>query len=395
MKRFVPLVAAILLAACGRSPVARENAQPGVAAQAPVMTVEKLAIPTSHEAVGTVRAKVTSTIQSKMMGHVLAVHVREGDRVELGQVLVEIDSREAESQVQRAESAVRGAQEMRQEMDLVIRAALQSQAAAEAGNELATATFERYKGLAEKEAVSRQLYDEANAQLKGAAADAARAGEMALSLQSKRGEVDARIEQAQAELSNAQTLLSFAKVTAPFAGIVTSKTVDVGDLAAPGSPLLVLEDPRQYRLEAQVDEEQIHKIALGAAVPVVLDALGEGELAGTVAEIVPSADPASRTSVVKVDLPADTQVRSGMFGRARFTTGEEQALVVPATAVFQRGQLTAVYAIGEGGVARLRLITVGKQYSSGVEVLSGLDPGEQIVADKTDQVADGAIVKQG
>jgi RND family efflux transporter MFP subunit len=169
----------------------------------------------------------------------------------------------------------------------------------------------------------------------------------------------------------------------------------VGDLAAPGSPLLVMEDPQQYRLEAQVDEEQVHKIALGANVPVVLDALGEGELAGTVAEIVPAADPASRTSVVKVDLPAGSKVRSGMFGRARFTTGEEQALIVPATAVFQRGQLTAVYVIGEGGVARLRLITVGKQYSSGVEVLSGLDPGEQIVADKTDQVADGATVKQG
>jgi RND family efflux transporter MFP subunit len=277
----------------------------------------------------------------------------------------------------------------------MVQATLQSKAAAEAGNELATASFKRYKGLADSQAVSRQVFDEANAKLKGAAADSARASEMVLSAQAKRGEMDARIEQAKAELSNAQTLLSFAKVTAPFAGVVTRKTVDVGDLAAPGGPLLIVEDPQQYRLEAQVDEEQIHKIEPGAKVPVVLDAFRKGELAGAVAEIVPSADPASRTFVVKIDLPPDPAVRSGMFGRARFETGEKQALTVPATAVFQRGQLTGAYVIGDDGVAHLRLITIGKRYGSNIEVLSGLEPGERIVADKADQVSDGTIVKQG
>jgi multidrug efflux pump subunit AcrA (membrane-fusion protein) len=404
MKRLVPLVAvgfitgivlAGSLAACGRSPVSKESAQPAAAVQAPVAAVEKHSVPAPYEAVGTVRAKAASTIQSKIMGHVQAVNVREGDHVEAGKVLVEIDSREAEAQVKRAEGALREAQETRQETEKVIQAALQSKTAAEAGNELAAATLKRYKGLAKNQAVSRQVFDEADARLKGAAAEAGRASEMVLSVQAKRGEVEARIEQAKAELSNAQTLLSFAKVTAPFAGIITRKTVDVGDLAAPGSPLLIVEDPQQYRLEAQVDEEQIHKIEPGSKAPVVLDAFGNGELAGAVAEIVPSVDPASRTFVVKIDLPHDPAVRSGMFGRARFDTGEKQTLTVPATAVFQRGQLTGVYVIGDGGVARLRLITVGKHYGSDIEVLSGLEPDERIVADKTDQVTDGAIVKQG
>ena len=398
MKRLVPFLAAIVLtgvmAACGRSSVSSEKAATPVTVQAPLASVEKRSVQAPHEAVGTVRAKVASTIQSKLMGHVRAVNVREGDHVESGQVLVEIDSREAESQVKRAEGAVREAQETRQETEKMVQATLQSKVAAEAGNELATASFKRYKGLAESQAVSRQVFDEANAKLKGAAADSARASEMVLSVQAKRGEVDARIEQAKAELSNAQTLLSFAKVTAPFAGIITRKTVDVGDLAAPGSPLLIVEDPQQYRIEAQVDEEQIHKIEPGSKVPVVLDAFGKGELAGTVAEIVPSADPASRTFVVKIDLPSDPAVRSGMFGRARFETGEKQTLTVPATAVVQRGQLTGVYVIGDGDVAHLRLITIGKHYGSDIEVLSGLEPGERIVADKADQVSDGAIVKQ-
>ena len=202
-------------------------------------------------------------------------------------------------------------------------------------------------------------------------------------------------EQAEAELTNAKTLRSFAKVTAPFAGIVTRKTVEVGDLAAPGSPLLVVEDGQRYRLEAQVDEDQVHEIALGSEVRILLDGIDSAELTGTVSEITPYSDPASRSFVVKIDLPDTVKVWSGMFGRARFDTGESQVLSVPATAVFRRGQLTGVYAIGDDSVARLRLITVGKQYGPNVEVLSGLEPGEQIVADRTAQVADGTLVKQG
>jgi len=315
--------------------------------------------------------------------------------VESGQVLVEIDAREAEAQARRAESAVREAREARQETENAIQAALHAKTAAEAGNELATATFERYKGLASSQAVSRQVFDEANAKLKEAAADAARASEMVLSIQAKRAEVDARIEQAQAELSNAQTLLSFAKVTAPFAGVITHKTVDVGDLAAPGNPLFEIEDPLQYRLEAQVDEEQLPRIEPGAAAAVLLDRAGKDPLAGTVAEIVPSADPASRTFVVRIDLPPNPAVRSGMFGRASFSAGQRQTLTVPARAVFQRGQLTGVYVVGDDDVARLRLITVGKKFDPDIEVLSGLEPGERIVVDNIDQVMDGAVVNRG
>ncbi|MCC6697222.1 MAG: efflux RND transporter periplasmic adaptor subunit [Candidatus Hydrogenedentes bacterium] len=378
---------------CGGSPDSHDSVSPSQAVQAPVTTVQQKSISVPYEAVGTIRAKMTSTIQSKIMGHVLAVNVREGDRVEAGQVLVEVDSREVDAQVQRAESGLREAQEMRQDTEKMIQAAVHSQAAADAGNDLAAAAFRRYKALAEEQAVSRQVYDEAEARSKAAAADAARAAEMVLSARARLGEAEARVQQAEAELSNAQTLRSFAKVVAPFAGIVTRKTVEVGDLAAPGSPLLILEDGQHYRLEAQVDEEQVHKIALGTTVDVLLDGAQPVELAGTVAEIAPTSDPSSRTFVVKIDLPDAAPVWSGMFGRARFATGENHVLTVPASAVFQRGQLTGVYVLDEGGVARLRLVTTGKRFGSDVEVLSGLQAGETIVADNAGAVVDGAVVK--
>ncbi|MCC6486621.1 MAG: efflux RND transporter periplasmic adaptor subunit [Candidatus Hydrogenedentes bacterium] len=386
-------VVAASVTGCGSSPAAHESNSPSQSVQAPVTTVREQLISVPYEAVGTVRAKMTTTIQSKIMGHVLAVNVREGDRVEAGQVLVEVDSREVDAQVQRAESALREAREMRQDTEKMTQAAVHSQTAADAGNDLAAAAFRRYKALAEKQAVSRQVYDEAEARSKGAAADAARAAEMVLSARAKLGEADARVQQAEAGLSNAETLRSFAKVTAPFAGIVTRKTVEVGDLAAPGSPLLILEDGQHYRLEAQVDEEQVHRIALGAAAEILLDGPQTAELAGRVAEIAPTSDPSSRTFVVKIDLPQSAPVWSGMFGRARFVTGENHVLTVPASAVFQRGQLTGVYALDENGVARLRLITTGKRFGSDVEVLSGLQAGETIVADNTGAVVDGAAVQ--
>ncbi len=394
MKRLVPFlaIATLALASCGKHAAVSGPAKPSKTVQAQVVAAELQSVAAPYEAVGTVRAKVSSVIQSKVMGHVQAVNVKEGDRVEAGQVMIEIDAREAEAQVKRAESGLREAEQARTEIENALLASEHAQDAAEAGSELASATFNRFKGLAENQAVSRQLYDEADAKSKGAAAEAARAGQMVLSTRAKRGGIEARIGQAKAELNSAQTMLSFTKITAPFAGIITSKTVDVGDLAAPGAPLLALEDPRLYRLETQVDEEQLRAIAPGSTVTVMLDA-GSGNLAGTVSEIVPSADPASRTSVVKIDLPQDASVRSGMFGRARFDVGERQTLAIPSTAIVQRGQLTGVYVIGDDSIARLRLVTLGKRYGDTVEVLSGLDAGERVVKDGACGVADGDLVK--
>jgi multidrug efflux pump subunit AcrA (membrane-fusion protein) len=388
-----------VLTACERSIDASEKSASRAVVQAPVAIVEKHPVQARYEAVGTVCAKVSSTIQSKMMGHVLTVNVREGDRVDAGQVLVEIDSREAESRAKSTEGAVREAEEAQKETESAIQAAMRSKDAADAGNTLASSTFKRYQGLLASKAVSPQVFDEVEAKQKEAMANAARAADMVLSAQAKLGEVNARIEQAKAEFENARTLLSFAKVTAPFAGIITGKSVDVGDLAAPGIPLLTVEDPQQYRLETQVNEEQVHGMVEGAKASVVLDALGKGEngepppLDGTIAEIVPSADPVSRTFVVKIDLPRDPAIKSGMFGRALFDTGQKHTVTIPETALFHRGQLDGVYVVDEGNVARLRLVTVGKRYASDIEVLSGLELGERIVEDKTDQVADGAVVQ--
>lgn len=393
MKRAFPLILAIVLGACGRSPVSDEHGPPAPVVRVPVVTVEKQTVRVPYEAVGTVCAKVASTLQSKVVGHVLAVGVAEGDHVETGQTLVEIDASEAGTRIQQAESALREAQEAGREVEQAVQASVNAKNAAEASHELAAATFERFKDLDAHQAVSRQAFDEASARVKQAAADLARAADMVQSAQAKRREAAARVGQAEAELANARVLLGFTKVVAPFSGVVTRKSVETGDLAAPGSPLLVLEDPRLYRLEAQVDAEHIQGIAPGTRVPVMLDGFGQRALDGSVAEIAPSADLPSRSFTVRIDLPPNAAVRSGLFGRARFDMGHEEAIVVPETAVFHQGQLAAVYVVDDRRIARFRLVSTGKPHGAGIEILSGLDGGERIVAEKTGLVSDSATVQ--
>ena len=139
--------------------------------------------------------------------------------------------------------------------------------------------------------------------------------------------------QAQAALSQARTSLDYTRIRAPFEGVVTEKKADSGTLASPGVPIFTVEDVRRYRLEATVNENDLHYVRTGEQVSVVIDALDNAGLKGKVVQIVPAADAASRTFLVKVDLPTDTHLRSGLFGRAQFSRGERQALLIPRSAV--------------------------------------------------------------
>lgn len=395
--RFAALIITVIAgASCSgaRSVAPKSSTDDDVVAE--VVTVAKIPVTTAYEAVGTVRSKDSSVIQSKAVGHILAIHVKEGDAVQVGQLLLELDDRDATAQVQRAEAALKQAREARRAAAGSVQAALHAKTAADATGDLARATYQRYKGLVDQRAVSQQTFDEANARWRGATAAAAQAGDFAVSAQAQATEAEARVQQAEAELSAAKTGLTYTRITAPFAGVVTRKTVAVGDLAAPGAPLLELEDAQHYRLEALVDEARAANIKLGATTPVSIDALSEPAITGTVSEIVPAADSASRTFLIKVELPERPGIRSGMFGRAAFAESQKELLTVPESALVRQGQLTGVYVVGaDDKIARLRLITTGKRYGENVEALSGLRAGERIVARSTGQITDGAAIRNG
>ncbi len=160
-------------------------------------------------------------------------------------------------------------------------------------------------------------------------------------------------------------------------------------------PIFTLEDTRSFRLEVTVDESDIRLVHVGQVAPVTIDALGNIQLSGKIVQIVPAADTASRSFLVKVELPADTRLRSGLFGRARFPRGERSALLIPRTSLVERGQLQGVYVLDANQIAGLRYVTLGRSTGEQVEVLSGLQAGEKLVAAPGDRELGGKRIAIG
>jgi RND family efflux transporter MFP subunit len=317
-----------------------------------VIVAQKTTVPDWVEAAGTVRASQTSQVSSQVMGNIVEIRTHEGDRVQAGQVLAILDDTQSRSATDQATATVTSAEK--------------EVSAADSDLALAVTTLKRYQQLYEKKSVSPQEFDEIKARYQSAEArrDMARAGQA----------------QANASLTQARTSLGYTRIRAPFAGVVTERKVDAGTLASPGMPLFTIEDTRSYRLEVAVDESDLRLVRIGQVSPVTIDALGNARLSGKVVQIVPAADPASRSFLVKVELPADARLRSGLFGRARFPRGERSALLVPSTSLVERGQLQGVYVLDANQIAGLRYVTLGKSTGEQAEVLSGLQEGEKLVA---------------
>lgn len=372
----VPLVAAAAaFTACGSGESAKETpgeTVPGVQLE----TVRLQPRPDIYEATGTVRSATTSVIAAQISGTVREMRVRAGDRVQRGQVLAVLDDRSPRAQLNAAKAGVEEATQELAEIE-------QALAAAAADRQFAEATYKRYQGLLAKNSVSRQEFDGAESRYK-----AALANERALA--AKKKQVEARGEQARSHVESAQTVFSYSRVVSPIAGVVTAKSVDTGTVVMPGTPLLTVEDPSRYQLEASVPEQFISKVSPGITVAVDV---GHGELEGQVAEIVPAADVDSRTFLVKIDLPRDCGCRSGEYGTARFPVGEHKALTVPRHAIIQHGQLEGVFVADAQGVLEYRLVKTGKSLGDRVEILSGLAEGERIATTQVEKLRDGARVE--
>jgi RND family efflux transporter MFP subunit len=330
----------------------QQAASPQIVRDVSVLVVQATNVPNLLEMVGTVRAAQTSELASQMMGNIVEIRVQEGDRIQRGDVLAVIDDAQPRAAMDRAAAADAAAQ--------------QQLVAAESDLALAESTLKRYQNLYEKKSVSPQEFDEIKARQQAALArrDMAQAGQA----------------QAKAALAQARTSLDYTRIRSPFDGVVIEKKADPGTLASPAMPIFIVEDVHRYRLEATVNESDLRYVRIGQQPSVMLDALDNTELRGKVIQIVPAADPASRSFLVKIELPTDTRLHSGLFGRVQFSRGERQSLVIPRTAVVDRGQLQGVFVLDHNKVASLRYIRLGKPSGTNVEVLAGLQTGEQLVA---------------
>jgi len=365
---FLALVVVIVLYAGGF--FAGEKIEPGhvpapAGRPAPARTgeAERLSVPVHEFAVGTVESRLRVQVAGQVTARVLEVRVRVGAQVKSGDLLVVVDERELAARLAQSREALAGAQADRER-------AKQARARAEAVLTQAEASFERVRTLFSRGSATQEELDAVESGKLGAQAgveDSAAAIEAA----------EARIDQMEQVVAEAKVALEHTRILAPLDGVVAERRVEPGDLALPGKTLLEVLDPRALRLLAQVREGLIARIEHGAHLPVVLPALGR-TVEGTVSEVIPSADPLSRTFRVRVDFDWFEGVYPGMFGRLRIPLGEREVVALPADAVVRVGQLETVTVKVEDHWER-RLVQTGLALDDGrIEVLSGLGGGEQV-----------------
>ncbi|HSB24061.1 MAG TPA: efflux RND transporter periplasmic adaptor subunit [Burkholderiaceae bacterium] len=291
---------------------------------------------------GTVEAVRQTSVASQVVGAVVALQVRAGDRVKAGQVLVRLDARAAEQQAGAATAQVQ---------------------AAKAAQDAATTEFERQRQLFQKNYISQAALERAEAQYKAATAQAA----------------------AQLAAANAaHTETGYFVVKAPYDGIVSEVPVMQGDMAMPGRPLLTMYDPSAMRVSAAVPESAAQRLRQSNTDrPTVELAGATARLTPTRWEVLPAADPTTHTVVVRLDLPAATAARPGMFARAWLPGAEREParIAIPANAVVRRAELKGVYVVGSDGKPLLRQVRLGPASGDQVEVLSGLAAGERVALD--------------
>lgn len=296
-----------------------------------VQTIQAVKQPAVEEVVGTVQPKLQSVIEAKVSGRITRLPVTLGQSVKQGDVLVELATQEIQARLDQANAALRQA-----ELD-----------------------FKRTDNLRKQQAATQAELDAAQA----------------------------RYSVAKATLAEADALSGYAKILAPFDGVVARKLADEGDLAMPGRPLLELEGRAGLRLVADIPSQLAGRVLPEAKLIVRVETLPD-PITGTLAEISPAADPASRTVCMKVDLPETAGLHTGQFGRLAVPIGEGTFLFIPPLSLVRRGQLEILF-VAADGKAQMRLVRTGKETPQGIEILAGLAPGEAVVIEGAWTLRDG------
>ncbi len=331
------LSVALVLASCSAEhhPKSATSSAAVAPAVVQVALAQRVKQETGDEVVGTVRARNVSAISASVMGHVSALKVSLGSKVRAGQLLLTLSADEINAKLGQASASF-----MQAELEL-----------------------KRAQQLKASQTIPSSQYDV----------------------------TEARYNVAKEALAEANVMRGYTVLRAPFAGVITEKKCELGDLATPGKPLLVLESQETPRLEASVPEAHAQGLARGQLLKVRIDSLPE-PVQAIVSELSPSADPISRTVLVKLDLPDVPGIRPGMFGRLQLAGAESDALMVPREAVVHRGQLELVFVVKDGQ-ASLRIVRTGRTVDGKTELLSGLEAGEQVVISQANQLEDGQQIE--
>jgi len=329
-----------------------------------------------YKADGMLSAENNAKVATKWMGRVLKINVKEGDYVKKGQILAVLDDSEIRQQEAEAFAGLEELKKAREEALAGKRAALENY-------EFAKRTYERFKNLYQENAVSKQQLEEIEIKMIAAKS-------MVDQVNAKLAQIDAKEKQVNAKIGQIKVMKSYATITAPFDGYILKKMNDEGDMVAPGMPIFIIGD-KTLQFVANLDESLVDKIKVGDEVEIKIDTLNK-VVKGKVIQKNPNIDPMNRSFMVKVEIPYEEGLSSGMYGKMLLPIAKKEKILIPKSAVVKWGQLNAVYVVSKDGTMNLRYIKLGEDYGDKVEVLSGLTSGEVIVKDNVEKACDGCKI---
>lgn len=332
-RRALPLLLAavpLALVACGSTEP--ETSSESAAPEGVEYGVRDTVVASHLEAAGVAEAFAEATLSTKLMGTVLDVAVREGDEVRSGQALVRIDARDLEAQARQADAGI---------------------SEAEAVRDQAATHLERMRALYADEAAPK-------AQLDAAETSFARA--------------EAGLRTARARAAQVVATADYATIRSPFAGIVTRRFVDAGAFAAPGSPLLTIQDGTRLRITVSAPPDAVRALTRGASVPA---RVGDAAVSAVVEGVVPAAGGNLYTVNAVVENEAGVYL-PGSPASLSLRQGDRRAILIPAAALHREGDLTGVW-LARDGTPELRWVRPGERHDGMIEILSGLRPGERVV----------------
>ncbi len=388
---FTLLTGLVMLTACGDKHAGTSDSD---LAAVPVQTIQAQyrSIPVFIEAPGTVQPRNRIALASQINGFVDEMKVRVGDRVKSGQILATLDSRDASSQKAASESAIAEAKAALIESRKAYQAALEMQTAAKAALELAEQTYTRYEKLFSSKSVSPQEMDEVRSRRDAAKAELASRESMVAAAQARISQVEARITQAEAQAGRADVLLSYTSIKAPQSGIIVDRSVDAGAAIFPGTPLLVIETVARPQVLANLPTEYAGVLRIGLEARLRLSE-SEPYWNGRVSEIVPQSNPLSHSVQFKIDLPPDASVIHGQYVKSEVPIGTREALLVDRESIRTSGQLKGLFVVEGGDTARFRLVKTAPHDADRMEILSGVERGENIIDRPDTRIVDGTPVE--
>ena len=334
------------LGGCGDHAKDQVAAPAAASVQATVITVATASLPMVATAPGSVLAQQQAMISSRLMGFLREISVQEGQRVQAGQKLFTVDPTDIQGQVNMTRAGLSQAE-----------AAL-----ADAKND-----YDRFDALYKDAAIPKMQWDKTRLQYQTA---------------------QQQVSIARASFETATSQMRYATVTAPFAGVITQKLANAGAMAAPGQPVLMLENTDKLQVQTNVSNDVYAQLKLGTHVAISGEGQG-ADIVGTIANLVPSADPVTHSHLVKIDLPKDTGLRSGSFVQVAFNLGERDGLRVPDSAVISRVGITGVFVVDAQGIANYRMVRTGTASAGQVEILAGLVAGEKVVTSSASALQNG------